>query len=170
MKRILAFMLIILSVGLAGCGEHPIQVAVADAEESQVGTETLDIRNCDTTEEKVTTLATEAPIKHQIQISDQATLEETGTPIEIPPERLDELTIQVTNAYQVNYDEAQREAEQVAFTIPAEKIYMYKIHWIRQTYRSTISFSIDRQPCTVDYEYSLEIPELDSITTMSCTA
>ena len=90
--------------------------------------------------------------------------------IDIPPEVIDDLKLTVENAYRVEFEAVVSEAEQVEFTIPGDKIHMYKIFWIQRIYRSTISFSINREPCSVPYEYSIVLPKLDSITTMSCTA
>lgn len=170
MKKILALILFVFSAVLVGCGELAIQVEIVNPEELRIGTETLDIRNCDSNEDMVTSLGSQAPVKQHITISEQATLEKTGLYIDIPVEMLDELKLQVESMYQAEFDEALGSAEQVIFTIPAHKIHMYKIHWIQQHYQSTISFSIDRKPCTASYEYTLEVPELDSLTTMSCTA
>jgi hypothetical protein len=170
MKKIITLIIFILSVCLVGCGDSPIQVDMADPEKLGIGSETLDIRNCDSNDVMVTTMATHAPVRQHISISEQATLVKTGSAIDIPPDILDELRLQVETMYQPEYEEAADSAEKVEFTIPGHEIYMYKIQWIQQIYGSTISFSINRQLCTASYVYTLETPDLDSLTTMSCTA
>jgi hypothetical protein len=170
MKKIFILFLTLLSVGLVGCGELPITLEMVDPEEVRVGTQTLDIRNCDSNDDMLTTMASQSPVSQKIKIAEQATLEKNGSSIDIPSYKLEELKSQVAVMYQAKFEQAVTDAEQVTFTIPANKIHMYKIHRIQQNYRSTISFSIDRQPCTTSYEYTLETSELDSLTTMSCTA
>ncbi len=161
---------IFLCFYLVGCSSSPTQVGQAVPEESAYGEETLDMRNCDSNDEMVTTLADQAPVKQQISISEQATVIETGSAIDIPNKVHDELKLQVKNEYQPIFEEAVANAKKVELTIPGHKIYMYKIYWNHRIYRSTISFTINNQACTAPYVYTLETPILDSYTVMACTA
>ena len=169
-KAILATLTILLYACLAGCSRSPVDVEQAVPEEMAFASETLDIRNCDSNDDMRTTLADQAPVKQQVSIAEQATVVETGSAIDISPEILDELRLQVESAYQPLFEEAVTSAEKVEFTIPGHMIHMYKIHWIRRIYRSTISFSINDQSCAASYVYTLESPDLDSHTVMACTA
>lgn len=169
-KKFLTLFIFVLSAFLVGCNDSPILVQWGDPEEIDVGSETLDIRNCDSNDDMVTTLASHAPVREQIFISEQATLVKTGSALDIPPDMRDELRLQVEAVYQTEFDEAAASAEMVEFTIPGHKIHMYKIMWIQQNYSSMISFSIDNQPCMASYIYTVETPDLDSLTTMACTA
>ena len=149
MKKLITLILAVLFISLAGCGESPVNVETADPEEASGGTETLDIRNCDSIEDMNTTLAAQAPVKQTVTIPEQANLEKNGSVVDIPPDVADELKLAVESAYLSEYKAAVSAAEGVKFTIPGDKIHMYKIFWIQRTYHSTISFSIDRKPCTI---------------------
>ena len=169
-NRMIALSIFMMSLCLAGCGKAGIQVAMAEPEEARSGSETLDIRNCDSHDEMVTTLAAYAAVKQDISIAETAIADKTGQALEIPPETLDEIKAQVETLYQPVFEDAHARTAAVEFTIPGFKIHMYKIHWVQQQYRSKVSLTIDGQSCSASYIYSLEIPELDSLTTMSCTA
>lgn len=169
-KFIPAFLTILLFGCLIGCGNISIQVKMAVPEEIVVNTETLDIRNCDSNNNMVTTMAAEAPVKQEISISKQATILGTGSTVDLPLEIQDELRSQVERIYKPEYEEVVSGAEMVEFTIPGHMIHMYKIHWIQREYRSTISFQMDEQKCTTSYVYTLEFPDLEGKTVMACTA
>lgn len=170
MNKFSPLIVLFLSIYLVGCGNAPIIVERADPEVVEAGSETLDIRNCDSIDDMITTLESHAPVKQHISISETATSEKTGSAIDIPSDLIDELILQVESVYQGEFEEALANAEQVEFTIPGDKIHMYKIRWIQQIYSATISASINGQPSTASYVYTLETPDLDSLTTMSCTA
>ncbi|NIW10815.1 MAG: hypothetical protein GWN33_09785, partial [Gammaproteobacteria bacterium] len=79
-KRTIWIVLIVLfnlSFAFSGCASPAVQVVKAQPEEAQIGAETLDMRNCDSLDELVTTLADEAPVRKQISIPEQATVDET---------------------------------------------------------------------------------------------
>jgi hypothetical protein len=169
-KNLTALLTILLYTCLVGCNNSSIQVQQAAPEEVAYGTETLDMRNCDSNDDLLTTLASEAPVRQEISISEQATVVETGSVIDIPNEVQNELRSQVESVYQPIYEEAAAGTEMVNLTVPGHMIHMYKIHWIRRIYQSTISFSMNEQTCTASYVYTLETPDLDSTTIMACTA
>lgn len=160
----------IMALCLSGCGNAGIQIAMAEPEEARSGSETLDIRNCDSNDEMVTDLSAHAPVKQEIIISETATAVKTGQALVIPSEMLDEIKVQIEALYQQVLEEAVTRTEAEVFNIPGHKIHMYKIYWVQQHYRSEVSLTIDGQSCKTSYEYVLEIPELDSFTVMSCTA
>ncbi|HLA98747.1 MAG TPA: hypothetical protein VJL34_09850 [Anaerolineales bacterium] len=159
-----------ISLLISNCSRPSIQVYQAAPIEQAVREETLDMRNCDSNDDMVTTLAAQAPARQHISISELATAVETGSVIDIPNEVYNELRLQIESAHRTVFEKAVASAEKVDFTIPGHKIHMYKIHWIQQIYRSTISFAINDQACTASYVYTLEIPKLDSYTVMACTA
>ena len=169
-KSLLTLIIFSLYACLVGCSNSRIQVEQAVPEELAHDTETLDMRNCDSNDDMVTTLAAQAPVRQEIYISEQATVVETGLEIDVPTITLEELRLQVESVYQPVFEEAVANAEKVKFTIPGHMIHMYKVHWIQQIYQSTVSFSINGQTCTASYVYKLEIPDLDSTTVMACTA
>jgi hypothetical protein len=170
MNRIIALSIFMMSLCLVGCRNAGIQIAIAEPEETRSGSETLDIRNCDNNDEMVTNLAAHAPVKQDISISETATSEKTGQDFDIPLELLDEIKVQIKTFYQPVLEEALTQTEAVVFTIPGNKIHMYKIQWIQQQYRSEVSLTINGQSCSTSYVYTLDIPKLDSLTTMACTA
>lgn len=118
----------------------------------------------------VTTLAAHAPVKQDISIAETAIADKKGQMLEIPPETLDEIKAQIETLYQPVLEETVTRTAAVEFTIPGDKIHMYKIHWIQQYFRADVTLSIKGQSCTASYVYKLEIPILDSYTVMSCTA
>lgn len=159
-----------LSFAFSGCDSPSVQVVKAQPEEAQIGAETLDMRNCDSLDELVTTLADEAPVREQISIPEQATVNETGTVIDIPSPMVTVIEEQIEQEYAPAYKTAVEQAEQEVLTIPGHMIHMYKILWMQKTYQSTLSLSIDNKPCTAFYTYTLEYPMVDSSTKMACTA
>lgn len=170
LNKVLILLTSYLCVALVGCSTSHAQVERTRPVEVAYGTETLDIRNCDSNEDMITTLASHAPVRQHISISEEATVVETASAIDIPAKILDDLRSQVEREFQPIFEEAVANAEGVEFTIPGHKIHMYQIHWIQQTYRATISFSMDDQTCSASYVYTLETPVLDSFTVMACTA
>lgn len=81
---LLALLIMWLCVCLSGCSSLPVQVERAVPEELVYNTETLDLRNCDSNVDMVTTLGTRAPIKQQISMAAQATMVETASTIDTP--------------------------------------------------------------------------------------
>lgn len=88
----------------------------------------------------------------------------------IPAETQAALKAQIESVYQPEYEQAVARVEQVQLVVPAHKIHMYDIHWNREVYSSTVSFSMEDEPCTAAYTYELDIPELVEFFEMSCTA
>jgi hypothetical protein len=170
MKKNLSFVIFVLSMSLVGCGNSPIQIEKADPEKAIIDSETLDIRNCDSNDDMVTTMAIYAPVRMQISISEPAKLIKTGSVVDIPSDMLEDIKLQVGTLYQPILEEAESSVGNIELTIPRNKIHMYQIKWVQQNYNSTVSFSINGWPCTANYLYTLEIPELDSFIEMSCTA
>jgi len=159
---------------LISCSQPPIPVAQVDIAqeapiEQELPPESLDIKNCLSSDDMVTTLAAQAPVRQQISISKQATVVATGSAIDIPDEIYDELISQVQSEFQPIFQEAGANAENVELVIPGLKIHMYRLHWIERVYQSTISFSINDQSCTASYVYTLDIPHLDGYIMTVCT-
>lgn len=145
------------------------QVTKAVPEERALKSEILDLRNCASNEDLHSNLASEAPIKMQVALAEEAT-STTGDTILIPTELKEKLTTQIELAYQQAYEEAFSNAERIELDVPAHMIYMYDIKWTEQIFSSTVSFPMEGQDCIASYTYTLEIPELDSFTVMACTA
>jgi len=163
-----------ISMLLISCSQPPIPVAQVDIAqeapiEQELPPESLDIKNCLSSDDMVTTLAAQAPVRQQISISKQATVVATGSAIDIPDEIYDELISQVQSEFQPIFQEAGANAENVELVIPGLKIHMYRLHWIERVYQSTISFSINDQSCTASYVYTLDIPHLDGYIMTVCT-
>lgn len=175
-KRTICFALILgISLLLSSCSQSPIHDAqVQVAQEAPVIKEllgeSLDIRNCQSNEDMVTSLAAKAPVRQEISISRQATVVETGSTIDISDEIHNELKWQVQNKFQPIFEEAVANAENVELIIPGLTIHVYRIQWIQRVYRSTISFSINEQACTASYVYTLDTPDLLDYTMSVCTA
>jgi len=164
-----------ISMLLISCSQPPIPVAQVDIAqeapiEQELPPESLDIKNCLSSDDMVTTLAAQAPVRQQISISKQATVVATGSAIDIPDEIYDELISQVQSEFQPIFQEAGANAENVELVIPGLKIHMYRLHWIERVYQSTISFSINDQSCTASYVYTLDTPNLVDYTMSVCTA
>ena len=166
------FLVILLAAALmAACSRSSIQVSRAVPEELALSfAETLDIRYCDSNDDMLTTLASEAPVRQHTSIAEEAISVDTSAAIEIPADTLANLNKQIEGAYQQEYEQAVASSEQVEFNIPGHMIHMYKIKWNQQVFRSIVSFYINNQACTASYTYALEIPELDSANVMACTA
>jgi len=154
---------------LVGCSSS-VQVSQVGPEERSLGSEILDMRNCDSNDAMITTLASEAPVRQQITLSGEAFSNKTGEAIDLPADEKTKLISQIESAYQQEYERALEHAGQVEFTIPGHKIHMYAIKWTQRIFRSTVFISMEGQACTASYTYALEIPELDSYTVMACTA
>jgi hypothetical protein len=153
-----------------GCANRGIQVATVAPVERALRLETLDLRNCDSKEEMLTTLASEAPVRKNITISGEAASTATGETIIIPAETQASLEAQIESNYQSEYEQALTTAQRERLTIPVNKIHMYKVQWKQKMFSSTVSFLLNDELCQASYTYSLDIPELTGYFEMSCTA
>lgn len=169
-KKILSLVIFTLSISLVGCGNSSIQIEKANPDKAIINSEIIDIRNCDSNDDMVTTMTSYAPVRLKISISEPAILIKTGSVVDIPSDMLEDLKFSVETMYKPILEEAESSLENIELTVPKNKIHMYQIKWIEQNYHSKVSFSINGRPCTADYFYTLEIPELGSFTEMSCTA
>lgn len=176
MTRQTIYFALILGISLlsSSCSQPPIpgtqvDIALESPIEQELMPESLDIKNCLSSDNMVTTLAAQAPVRQQLSISKQATVVETGSTIDIPDEIYDELKLQVQSEFQPVFEEAVSTTENVELVIPGLKIHMYRLHWIERVYQSTISFSMNDQACNASYVYTLDIPHLDGYTLTACT-
>jgi hypothetical protein len=159
---------------ISSCSQPPISAAKVDIAleapvEQELMPESLDIKNCLSSDDMVTTLAARAPVRQQISVSKQATVAATGSAIDIPDEIYEELKSQVQSKFQPLFEEAVANTENVELVIPGLKIHMYRLHWVQRIYQSTISFPMNDQSCTTSYVYTLDIPHLDGYTLTACT-
>jgi hypothetical protein len=181
MTRRTIYIALILGISLlsSSCSQLPIpgdqahesqfDIALEAPIEQELMPEELNIKNCLSSDDMVTTLAAQAAVRQQISISEQATIVETGSAIDVPDEIYAELKSQVESEFQPIFEEAIANAKNVELVIPGLKIHMYRLHWIERVYQSTISFSMNDQSCTASYVYTLDIPHIDGYTTTACT-
>jgi Na+-transporting NADH:ubiquinone oxidoreductase subunit NqrF len=169
-RTTIIWLILFLCPLVAGCANQSIQVAAAAPLARPISSETLDLRNCDSNEEMNTSLESEAPVRLRISIAEEAISAASGESIVIPAETQAAVIAQIESVYQPEYEQAVARVEQVQLVVPGHKIHMYDIHWNREVYSSTVSFSIENEPCTAAYTYELDIPELGEHFEMSCTA
>lgn len=171
-KKISIFLLMVgfLCFLLAGCQGSQIQVAKTSPEVQPLRSETLDVRNCETTKDLHKTLSDFLQVSSQVTISEQAIQQGTENTVDIPDQMCDRLLDAVESAYQEDLKQAQSRLKEVKIDVPADKIYMYQIQWIEEKFQAEISFSMEDQQYQTSYTYALEIPQIDGSKQMSCTA
>jgi hypothetical protein len=170
-----------------GCGNNHVQVSktpstqpLTDKYHVQISktsptlhllhTETLDVRNCETTKDLHNSLYDFLQAREKVTITEQANAIETGHILDIPKTKWKDLADEVSGAYQQEYKQAQASLQEIEVNVPADMIHMYQIQWIEKTYQGTISFPFDDAWYEVSYTYKLRVPQMDGFRQMSCTA
>ncbi|MGD2156564.1 MAG: hypothetical protein PVG32_06785 [Anaerolineales bacterium] len=169
-KNFFASAIVGICLILVGCNEQRVQVSRAVPAERQLTSETLDIRNCETTEDLHQPLSARLQVTKHISIDEKATLTTTDEKVEVPEEMRAELKTEIERVYQDEFEQAQSGLQQYELFVTANKIHMYKIRWVQREYRSNISFTMDNKPCEASYTYRLDVPEVEGYTEMACTA
>jgi hypothetical protein len=159
-----------LCLALVGCSGGQIQVAQADPVERELDAQSVELRNCDAPTELRRSLASEMEIDKQITIADQATAVAGGETAEISPDVKARLVAEIEAAYTQVYEGAKTGVEQTELTVPVARIHTYRIEWKEQVFSSSVSFSMNGEPYTAPYTYTLCIPDEVGFLEMGCTA
>jgi hypothetical protein len=163
-------LVVAVCLALAGCGGGQVQVARAEPVERLLDAQSVDLRNCDSQTELRRSLASEVEIRKQITIADEATALADAKTAEISPEVKAKLAAEVERAYTQVYERAKTGVEQTELTVPVARIHTYRIEWKEQVFSSSVSFSMNGEPYTVPYTYTLCIPDEVGFLEMGCTA
>jgi hypothetical protein len=108
-----------------------------------VGSEYLDVRNCDSTKALDKTLSDFLPVREKVSVSEQATLRSCGKPSLLSGATCRSLRDKVESTYCEEYQAAQRSAQEIAVQVPADKIHMYKVQWCEKIVIGSLAFQRD---------------------------
>jgi hypothetical protein len=115
-------------------------------------------------------LSEHAQVALSITISDKATPTTTSNDLELTPEIKAALEENVKITYQTVYEAEIARVAQTDILVPVGKIYTYSVYWRKQSFSSTISFTLDGITYTAPYTYSLDLPFLTKTQETGCTA
>jgi hypothetical protein len=94
----------------------------------------------------------------------------SGKTAEISPDVKARLVAEIEAAYTQVYEGAKTGVEQTELTVPVARIHTYRIEWKEQVFSSSVSFSMNGEPYTAPYTYTLCIPDEVGFLEMGCTA
>ena len=161
--------LMLLSILLGACGKPTAQIALVEPIIEKSGYEKFDLKNCETAlddlHEPVTAYF---KIEKEITITDQAASVDSGTIYQISAAEKEDLTAQIEAAYQKEYEAAQTTLEEQEFVVPRDHAANFSINWKTQLYASSLFFEVTGENYTVEYRYSLTIPEIGERTIAIC--
>lgn len=155
---------------LTGCREQPAHIDIPEPVETQLETQKVELRNCESKTELRKPLASLVEIEKVITISPTATSRASGEQIQISSQLESQLISEVDRAYQQKYEQATKELGQVELIVPVGKIRTFEIEWMQQTFTSTISFTVDQEEYAAEYTYQMCVPHDVGYVEMSCTA
>ena len=138
--------------------------------EEKIEYQYLEIKNCVSTEELITTLENELPVTIQVNIKDEAISETTKLTSQIPEEIKSQLTSEIIETYQLEYNEAKKKSEETILKIAPDKIKYFSINFHPLLYESNLSFSMNDDSYSCAYSYQLTYPTISDTIITNCTA
>jgi hypothetical protein len=160
----------ILFLLLTSCQEQPVQVSLVEPSITQMETQKVELRNCESKAEMRKNLSEVVTIDQEITISPTATSIETGDKLEISTQLRQQLEAEVNQAYHQLTKQARQELEKAELIVPVGKIRTFEVAWEKHLYSSKLSFSQDNNRYSADYTYLICIPQVLGYVEMSCTA
>jgi uncharacterized protein (DUF1499 family) len=155
---------------LAGCRGQSARVDIPEPVETQLETQKVELRNCESKTALHKSLASLVEIEKVITISPTATSPTSGEQIQISSQLENQLISEVDQAYRQKYEQAAKALEEVELVVPVGKIRTFEIEWIQQKFTSTIYFTVDQEEYAAEYTYQICIPHDVGYVEMSCTA
>jgi hypothetical protein len=163
------FLLLILSLLLAGCGLQARVETVEPVSES-LGISQLEIRNCESEEDLHRFLSDDFPVEKTIIISDFAQDPSSGESQLIPEDVRAKLLEQVDEAHKTMHEEAASLAGSRELVVPVNKIRLFRVEVTKMTCSSTLTFNMGLKKYSADYVYELKVPNDPGFWEISCTA
>lgn len=130
----------------------------------------LEIKNCESTEELITNLENEFPVMIQVNITDEVISDTTKLASQIPEEIKSQLTSEIIETYQVEYNEAKKMSVETILQIAPDKIKYFSIIFHPLLYESILSFSMNNDSYSCAYSYQLTYPTISETILTNCTA
>jgi hypothetical protein len=165
----LVYSLLLLSILLGACAKPTAQIALVEPVIEKSGYEKFDLKNCETPLDDLHEPVTEYfNVKKEITIADQAAVVASGASYGLSAAEKENLAAQIETAYQKEYAAAQTTLEEQEFVVPKDRAANFSINWKTQLYKSTLYFEVKSEAYTVEYQYSLTIPEIGERTIAIC--
>lgn len=165
----LVYGVILLSILLGACAKPTAQIALVEPVIEKSGYEKFDLKNCETPLGDLhEPVAEYFNVKQEITITDQATLVASGASYQLSASEKENLASQIEAAYQNEYAAAQTTLEEQQFVVPKDRAANFSISWRTQLYKSTLYFKVKGEAYTLEYQYSLTIPEIGERTIAIC--
>lgn len=98
--------------------------------------------------------------KQEVVIADVATSLASGATYQLSATEKETVAALVAEAYQQKFTDAQAELEKQEFVAPKDRIATFDINWTAMIYSSTLAYDFRDEAYSVEYQYTLTIPEI----------